>query len=488
MDKLLFSLIAGLLYPFAFAPYGLWPLVLASIALFWWSLDGATPRQALQRGWLFGLASFGIGVNWVHVSMHQYGDTPMWLAAPMTGLFAATLALYPALLGWLHSRFGHRASVFVGLWVLTDWLRGWVLTGFPWLYPGYAMLDTPLTGLAPLGGIWLLSLVTVLTAVAVTGLIRQRSPHSVGLALFALMGWAVALLPWHFTEEHGDAVPVALAQGNVPQDIRWQLTQQDATRQIYADLTAQARPGSLLIWPEAAITEFYQDASTFLHDQGEFMALDGGALISGIPWREWSADGFLFYNSVTVLGGGEGLYHKQKLVPFGEYVPLQDLIRGLIPFFDLPMSSFSRGRPDQPNLSVMGLIVSPFICYEVLYPSLVASRSQNSDVLLTISNDAWFGSSAGPHQHFQMTRLRALETGRWLLRGTNNGITAIIGPDGKVRDQLPQFERGILEGEIRPVRGSTPFMLMGPSPVLLLALVLVALGRRTRQAPNPGSD
>lgn len=480
MDKLLFSLIAGLLYPLAFAPWGWWPLVLVSVALFWWSLHDASPRQALLRGWLFGLGSFGFGVSWLHVSMHQYGGTPLWLALPMTGLFAAAMALYPAALAGLSARLGHSSAVFTGLWLLIDWLRGLLLTGFPWLYPGYAMTDTPISHLAPLGGIWLVSLVTVAAAVTLAELARRRWRAAIPTAALALAGTLVSLLPLSFTEQTGEPIKVALAQGNVPQDVRWQLTQQAATRAIYADLTGQASPGSLLIWPEAAITEFYQDARPFLLEQGERMNSRGGALITGIPWREYGSTGPQYFNSVTVLGGGQGLYHKQKLVPFGEYVPFQEQIRGLIPFFDLPMSSFSRGHAEQPNLTALGLTVSPFICYEILYPSLVAQRSQNSDLLLTISNDAWFGTSAGPHQHFQMTRMRALETGRWLLRGTNNGITALIDPNGKVHSQLPQFERGLLEGEVRAVSGTTPFMLTGPSPTLLLAMALVALGRIRR--------
>jgi apolipoprotein N-acyltransferase len=487
MDKLLLPLIAGLLYPLAFAPWGWWPLLPLSIGALWWSVRAAgTVRQAALRGWLFGLGSFGFGVSWLHVSMHQYGDTPLWLAIPLTALFAAFISLYPALLAGLTRRLGGQAIVFTGLWLVVDWLRGWLLTGFPWLYPGYAMIDTPLAGLAPLGGVWLVTLIIVATAVWLTELAAKQGHRHPGVLLLAIAGWLASLLPWQFTEEYAEPIPVALAQGNVPQDLRWQLTQQAATRAIYADLTAEAGDGRLLIWPEAAITEFYQDARDFLMEQGHDMEARGGALITGIPWRERSGREFLFYNSVTVLGGGQGLYHKQKLVPFGEYVPLQELIRGLIPFFDLPMSSFSRGRPDQPNLVALGLTVSPFICYEILYPSLVASRSQNSDLLLTISNDAWFGTSAGPHQHFEMTRMRSRETGRWLMRATNNGITALIAPDGRVVDRLPQFERGLLEGEVRAVRGTTPFMLMGPSPVLLLALALVALGRtRPVRIDNP---
>ena len=480
MDKLLFALIAGLLYPFAFSPWDWWPLVMLSIGLFWWSLTGASARQGALRGLLFGLGSFGVGISWLHVSMHQYGSTPMWLAVPMTGLFATVLALFPMALGWINGRFGQRALVFVGGWLLLDWLRSWLLTGFPWLYPGYAMIDTPLAGLAPWGGVWLVSLITVASAVWLTELVKRRARREPALLLLALTGWIVSAIPTSFTEEYGEPLAVALAQGNVPQDVRWQLTQQAATREIYTDLTATVSPGRLLIWPEAAITEFYQDAGSFLRQQGGLMADQQGALISGIPWREWGSEGPIYYNSITVLGGGEGLYHKQKLVPFGEYVPLQEQIRGLIPFFDLPASSFSRGRPDQPNLTALGLSISPFICYEILYPSLVAQRSHDSDVLLTISNDAWFGTSAGPHQHFQMTRMRSLETGRWLLRATNNGISATIRPDGTVSDRLPQFERAVLDTEVRSVRGTTPFMHTGPSPVLLLALALVALGRKRR--------
>ena len=478
INKSVIALLGGVFYPFAFAPYGWWPLVIVAIALLYLSAHGASIRQAAWRGWLFGLASFGIGVSWLHVSMYQYGGTPLWLAVPMTGLFAAVLALFPALLAGLSIRLGHSGAVFAGLWLLTDWLRGWLLTGFPWLYPGYALIDTPLAGLAPLGGIWLMTLATVVSAMVLTqlpGLRRRWQPVSSGLALLL---WLLALPSWQFTAPGGEPVNVAMAQGNVPQDIRWQLTQQAATRDIYARLSSQVPDNTLLIWPEAAITEFYQDADAFLDQQGTLLAERQGALISGIPWRADDGDRYRYYNSVTVLDGGSGLYHKQKLVPFGEYVPLQGLIRGLIPFFDLPMSSFSRGDPEQDNLQAMGITVAPFICYEILYPSLVAARSQRSDVLLTISNDAWFGTSAGPHQHFQMARLRARETGRYLLRATNNGITAIVGPNGQIIERLPQFQRALLQGQVQPMQGNTPFMLSGPTPVLLLALALVALGRR----------
>lgn len=485
-----FALLAGLIYPLAFSPFGLWPLMLVSIAVAWRTLQGVSAREAFLRGWLYGVGLFGYGVSWVHVSMHDYGDTPMWLAVPMTGLFAAFLALFPAILFSLCARLGRSPAtlLFAGLWLLLDVLRGWLLTGFPWLYAGYAMIDTPLKGLAPLGGIWLVTLATVLTGVALgTLLLWQRIDghwRHAGLrviaapALLALVAWGAGTVtaPGRFVTEAAPPARVALPQGNIPQDLRWQMTMRRATRDIYADLTATVPENHLVIWPESALTEFYDTAEDFLIEQGQVLAQRGGALITGIPSREPTPLRLEYFNSIAVVAGGEGLYHKQKLVPFGEYVPLQSLLRGLIPFFDLPMSSFTRGHPDQPNLLAMGQSVSPFICYEILYPELVARRAQNSNVLITVSNDAWFGTSAGPHQHFQMARLRAVETGRWLLRGTNNGITAIVDPNGQITDQLPQFERGVLLGEYVPMTGMTPYMRLGGWPVWLLAALLCLSG------------
>lgn len=479
------ALLAGLLYPLAFAPWAFWPLMPVSIALLWLCLHNATPRQALLRGWLYGLGMFGFGVSWVHVSMHDYGATPLWLAVPMTGLFAAFLALFPGLLSGFTIRLARHQALspllFAGAWVILDALRGWLLTGFPWLYAGYPMIDTALMGLAPLGGIWLLTLVTVLTGTALgAALLRQKTAVAAGV--LALVGWGTGLVtdPLQFTEPAAEPTRVALPQGNIPQDLRWQLSMREATRDIYAELTARIPPHHLVIWPESALTEFLDDAAEFLLDQGELLAGRDSTLITGIPTRERRGFDMHYFNSIAVISGGDGIYHKQKLVPFGEYVPLQSLLRGLIPFFDLPMSSFTKGDPDQPNLLAMYMVVSPFICYEILYPELVAERANNSNVLITVSNDAWFGTSAGPHQHFQMARLRAVETGRWLLRSTNNGITAIVDPHGQVTARLPQFTRDVLLGEFVPMSGQTPYMMLGGWPVWGLAFLLcvTALVRR----------
>ena len=481
MRHRLLALIAGLLFPLAFAPYDLWPLLFVSVAAgFWCQQQAGSGKEAFMRGWLYGLGMFGFGVSWVHVSMHDYGYMPLWMAIPFTATFAAFLALFYGLTFSLSWRLGRSALVFTGIWLLLDWLRGWLLTGFPWLYAGYGLIDTPLASLAPLGGVWLLTLATVLLSAT---LIQLRQPGTLrwvaaGLSVLVLIA-ATAGHFLTFTHANGPEQKVALVQGNIPQDLKWQISMRDETRRIYHELTREIPADTLVLWPESAMTEFYQTITDFIEDEGKQLADRNGALITGIPWRSVSDAGITYRNSIAAIplrdneNGSERVYHKQKLVPFGEYVPMQSLIRGLIPFFDLPMSGFTPGDPSQPNLQAMGHTVAPFICYEILYPQLVASRSHDADVLVTISNDAWFGTSAGPLQHFQMARLRALETGRWLLRGTNNGVTAVIDHQGRIVDALPQFERDVLYSQYQPRTGITPFMALGVWPWLVLSVLLL---------------
>ncbi|WP_297770448.1 apolipoprotein N-acyltransferase [uncultured Alcanivorax sp.] len=492
MRHRLLALFAGLLFPLAFAPYDLWPLLFVSVAAgFWCQQQAGSGKEAFLRGWLYGLGMFGFGVSWVHVSMHDYGFMPLWMAIPFTAIFAAFLALFYGLTFSLSWRLGRSALVFTGIWLLLDWLRGWLLTGFPWLYAGYALIDTPLASLAPLGGVWLLTLATVLLSAT---LIQLRQPGTLrwvaaGLSVLVLIT-ATAGHFLTFTHANGPEQKVALVQGNIPQDLKWQISMRDETRRIYHELTREIPADTLVLWPESAMTEFYQSITDFIEDEGKQLADRNGALITGIPWRSVGDAGITYRNSIAAIplrdneNGSERVYHKQKLVPFGEYVPMQSLIRGLIPFFDLPMSGFTPGDPSQPNLQAMGHTVAPFICYEILYPQLVASRSHDADVLVTISNDAWFGTSAGPLQHFQMARLRALETGRWLLRGTNNGVTAVIDHQGRIVDALPQFERDVLYSQYQPRTGITPFMALGVWPWLVLSVLLLLpamLGRKKKQ-------
>jgi apolipoprotein N-acyltransferase len=268
---------------------------------------------------------------------------------------------------------------------------------------------------------------------------------------------------------------VAMLQGNVAQSLKWDPAQLRAQLDLYRDLSRNAKPTDLIVWPETAVPVLKEYAEDYLGGMAAFANSRQSALITGVPIRQLNAQGEKrYYNGITVVGQGQGTYLKQKLVPFGEYVPLQDQLRGLISFFDLPMSDFARGPAEQPLLQAKGYSIAAYICYEVVYPDFAAALAAQSNILLTVSNDTWFGSSIGPLQHLQMAQMRALEAGRWMIRATNNGMTVLIDPRGQISAQLPQFEQGVLYGEVVPMQALTPYLRWRSWPLVILCGLLFA--------------
>ncbi len=472
--RALLALIAGAILPFALAPYDLWPVGIASCFIYLYCLLDCNRRQALWRGWLYGLGLFGSGVSWVYVSIQVHGSASVPLAAFLTALFCAGLALFHAAFAWIYVAWvrqlpGGMLLGFPSLWVLFEWLRSWLLTGFPWLYLGNAYLDTPIAGWAPILGVYSLSLVAALTASCLFLAWRRKALNSAltyGVIIATLWIGGAVLRPVEWVAPAiKKPLQVALVQANIPQELKWRPEYYRPTLAAYQSATESLLGKDIIIWPESAIPNYYQRARDFLDPLSQQARASHSALITGIPWlRE---DGKGYYNSIVSLGEGTGVYHKQRLVPFGEYVPLEQWLRGLIAFFDLPMSAFSAGSPRQDNLRALSYRLAPFICYEIVYPDLVAHSARNADLLITISNDSWFGKSIGPLQHLQMARMRALENGRYLIRGTNNGVTAIVNHRGEITARAPQFETAVLEGEVEVMLGNTPFSSFGSRPVLL---------------------
>lgn len=474
------AVIAGGLTTLAAAPFSWWWLAPIAAALMYAGLTRQTGRQALLRGWCYGLGLFGTGASWVYVSIHDYGYTSMPLAIFLTALFVASMALFIAVPFGLYRRFiGARWSVlsFAGLWVLMEWLRTWLFTGFPWLLLGSTQVDSPLAPWAPVGGVYLLSLIVALSGALLVKLAEGR--WLVIPVLAAL--WLVPLaLPQQWTSTNGEPLQVSLLQGNLPQEIKWTAEGQREAVNTYLTMTGEVgsdeQPPTtqpdLVIWPEAALPMFEDQAEPILARAQAALAPDT-ALLTGILQRD---DDGRFFNAVVGLGNADGHYRKAHLVPFGEYLPLESLLRGAIAFFDLPMPAMTPGDDPQTPLTAAGHEIGNAICYEIIYADLVASRARHSDILLTVSNDSWFGDSIGPHQHLEMARLRALENGRYVIRATSNGITAIIDDQGRVLDQLPQFETARLDGEVQPMTGLTPYTRTGSWPTWLLAALMLLPG------------
>lgn len=490
------ALAAGSLITFSLAPFNLWPLALIACAVLYLGLSTVSTRQAAWRGWCFGFGLFASGTSWVYVSIHDYGAAAPPLAFILTVVFVAGLALFLALLGWLWVRFlrqNHHslsnALAFAALWVAIEAFRGWFLTGFPWLYTGYSQLNGPLAGLAPLGGVWLISFALALSSVLLITLGKNNSWSSrlsAALVLMTVWGSGLALQSKQWTHPSGQPLSVTTIQGNIEQNLKWDPAQIEAQLLLYQSLTLNAAPSDLIIWPETAVPVLKEQALGYLNSMDRLISQRDSALITGLPLRQADSYGALrYYNAITTLGDSQGEYRKQKLVPFGEYVPLQEVLRGVIAFFDLPMSDFARGPSQQTPLEAKGYKIAPYICYEVVYPEFATELAAQSDILLTISNDTWFGTSIGPMQHLQMAQMRALEAGRWMIRATNNGVSALIDPKGAITETIPQFQQAVLRGAVVPMQGLTPYLRWQSWPLILLCalcLIIAVLHRRLQRS------
>lgn len=485
------AILGGAVFPFALAPFFYWPLGLISLAALFFSLQhSATTGAAFKRAWLFGFAQFGLGVSWIYVSMHDHGGTPAWLAVPAVGLFAGFLALIPATWFALRQKLSSQSLAvfsFAAYWFLQEWCRSWFLTGFPWLYAGDAHLSTVLAGWAPITGAYGISFILALTAAAIVVVAQTRN----WIYLIPLLLWPAgdALRNLNWTHNIG-TMTVGVVQGNVEQNRKWLNEEIFPTIDRYQEDTRSLFGNDLILWPETAITLLYQRYQPYMELFAEELQAHNSTVITGIPFR-WPRGTELegeYHNSIIAFGDGEGVYHKQRLVPFGEYIPLESAIRGLIPFFDLPMSSFRAGDPEQDLLKVTVhsgeqndlALIAPYICYEIAYPDLVLQTARHADLLVTISNDAWFGDSLGPKQHMALAQMRALETGRWVLRSTNTGISALVNHHGDIVQRIPVGERTGFSAVAERRAGETLYMKTGLTPLLILAFGLIGLATLIR--------
>ena len=476
--KYLLALVAGALVPLSLAPFGWWPAGIVGAGL-WFHLLQRFPGNGGLLGWLFGVGKYAVGASWVYVSIHVYGNAPEALAGALVVLFVAGLSLFSLLNGLVFDRLRtgfiiSDALTFSCLFVTFEWLLTWVLTGFPWLYPAYGHLHTPLAGFAPVGGVLLISLALSLSACFLVAAIRSRRRG--WPVLLAIVPWIVGAALWEVDwVASGGERRAALVQGNIDQAEKWLPQNRGRIIDTYVGLSAPHWGVDALVWPEAAITLWAHEAQPLLEEFRRRGQDSGTALVLGLPAVERLPHGeTVFRNTAIALGNGDGRYIKRRLVPFGEYVPLEDALRGLIEFFDLPMSRAEPGDWRQPLLRLGTDLAAMAICYEIVYPDLVRAQPAVPDVLLTLSNDSWFGTSIGPLQHLQMAQMRALENGRWLLRSTNNGVTAIVDHHGRVTQRLAQFEAGVLVGDYRIMEGVTPYTRFGNLPVL--ALLALGLG------------
>lgn len=481
--RLVIALIAGVVTPLAFAPVGLWPLQLATLALVLHMVAREDkPMAAALTGWAYSFGWLVTGVHWLYISMHDFGGMPGWMSALAVCLLALYLAAYTALLFgaavWLRSRWQLSPVptlllVLPACWMLAEWLRGWMFTGFPWTSTGYAHTDSPLSGFAPLLGVYGIALLAALVAGCIAAVRIKRWPLALAVAL---LGAGVGMSRVAWTTPNGEPLTVRLIQGNVPQNLKFEPEQLQFTLARYHEMIT-AQPADLIATPETAIpilsTQLPPD---YIDHYSAFSRKTGSSVLLGLPFSEGRGHYANSALGVTTDGAVRYRYDKHHLVPFGEFIPFG--FRWFVDMMRIPLGDFTPGNLAQPAFAVRGQQVLPNICYEDLFGEEIARQirigTPQPTVLLNISNIAWFGDSIALPQHLQISRMRSLETGRPMLRATNTGATAVIDAKGSVQALLPFFTRDTLAASVAGYQGMTPYIRYGNLPVLALVAALLA--------------
>jgi apolipoprotein N-acyltransferase len=476
----LIALVAGAGTSFAFAPYDLGYLGWIGPAALFLLWEYAAPRDAARTGFWFGAGLFGAGTWWIYTAVHDFGQAPVWLAIFLLAALLAIKGAYYALLGYVVVRIAPdpspRRSMYLipAAWTLMDWLRGWLFTGFPWLQLGYSQSDTPLAGLSTVGGIHLVTFATAATAGALIVVFHQGGRARVAAIAFAAVFWIAGwLLGGHeWTKQAGNPVSVALIQGAIPQDEKWLVANRAATLEKFRGLNRKALGARIIVWPESAIPLLAKDARSYLEEiRRESAARNSDVMLGLLDFDP--ATGVVRNGLYSMSAAGEGWYYKRRLVPFGEFFPVPKAVRQWMRLHSLPYYDMTPGPEFQAPLKAGGERLAATICYEDAYGADELEELPNATLLVNVTNNAWFGDSSAPHQQLQMARFRAIEAGRFLMRATSNGVTAVIAPDGEVVSRIPQFQAGILRADVQPRTGLTPYAQTGNWPILSLAFLVL---------------
>ena len=479
------ALLAGV----AELPLGGW-IQIPILSVIWWQItkhQSTSNKGAFFLGLSFGLGYFVLGLWWIFISLHDIGGMNVILSCTAVFLLAGLLAIFFACASLtLHFSKGlfFPSLLLASSWVATEYLRGILFTGFPWMGLGEAQVYGPFAPVAPyLGGLGC----TFFAVLASRQLLFFRSHFKTSsITVVCLIALSQLLSLWSFTKPTGEPLTVELIQGNIAQNLVFKpegMLQQIAFYKS-AMLNSQAElvvsPETAIPWPETNLpTGTLEDLQNFAINNQRF-------LLFGILGRHINpADGREFSNRAIGLSPGNSPYRydKSHLVPFGEFIPPG--FRWFVNAFSVPLSDFSRGSQNQPLFLINREGQSPLyaaitICYEDVFGDELAARLRNSkesaNLFINMTNLAWFGDSQAPTQQLRLSQLRSLETGLPALRATNTGITAVLGPDGKILAELPKFTQGILKTSIQAYSGTTPYVFWGNAPILSLSCLLLILG------------
>lgn len=481
---MLFAALAGAASVFSFAPFGWWPLQVLALAFLFYQVGMDTNiKRSTLIGWAFGFGWSVAGMHWLYITMNRFGHIPGPMAVAAVCLLGAYMGLFSALATgvstWLRRRWSLPVMSFLLLvlpfsWGLSEWMRGWVMTGFPWVASGYAHNASPLAGYAPLVGVYGIGVIVAVCASCIVMLTQRARWTGAGLlAATMAAGFGLTFIAW--TQPQGQPITVRLLQGNVPQQQKFDPEHLVRTLDLYHAMVTEA-PADLIALPETAIVRLPQFLPPgYLDALKDYSARTGSHLLFGIPLSDGPDQ---YANSVAGFSpSGQGYrFDKAHLVPFGEFVPAG--FRWFVDMMKIPLGDMTRGADVQAPFAVKDQLVLPNVCYEDVFGEEIAlqlrSMARPATMLLNVSNLAWFGESVAIPQHLQISQMRSIETGRPMLRATNSGATAVIDGRGKIVQALPNYTRGTLAVTVQGTGGMTPFIHLGNYSMLMLAALAFA--------------
>ena len=479
--KIFLAILAGALYPIAFAPFGFYWLVFISLALLIILWRDSSKKESLVIGLFFGFSMFSVGTSWVFVSLHNFGNMPLIMSTIVVFFFSLAMASYIGLIGFTQSLFCRlRKStrcilVIPSLWILGEWVRGNIFGGFPWLYIGYSQTDSLLTGLIPIIGVLGVGFVVVVLVSVFLEILYSHGRKRLVL-IFGFLSMLICCGLSHmyvFTYPKDKPINIAMIQNNISLDDKWNREKIADIANGYLQASFEIEDADLVIWPEAAIPLFLDELEL---DIITILKNADSDFIIGVIQREVSDENARYFNSALAIGDKRFIYKKRKLVPFGEYLPIPSFFGWVFNQLKIPMSNFTPGQMNQQRILLAGQQIGVSICYEDAFGNVIKSALPEATILVNISEDAWFGDSLAPHQRLQMARGRAIEFGRPVIRSSNNGLSSIIKEDGTVTVIAEQFKKTIVQGNVQPMEGTTPFLFWGNVPVLVLCFAFIFIG------------
>ncbi len=495
MSRNILLLLAGVIHVLAFSPFNLWWMSIVSLS-FLFALHQQDNKHAFKSGYLYGLGMFGSGTSWVFNSLYDFGEAPIIAAVAITFVSTLVLSVFPALALKVHAKLQASSTsiwmdvlIFAALWTLLEWMRSWILTGFPWLLAGHVLVDSPLSGIIPIFGVFAGSALMAFLAASIIALMYAGNQHIVkgliGLGALIICCYLTGAIEW--TSKVGDQpIKVSAVQANIPFEMKWDKSRRHEVYQAYADLTSQHWDSDIVVWPETAIPTFYRVANKdFIPRFEKQLRQNNTELLSGVFTYEPGSE--RIFNSLVAIGGDVQIYNKQHLVPFGEYLPLRwifEIFRSLV---IIPMSDLSAGEGSS-ILQMKGIPVGVSICYEAAFGEEIRRALPEAQLLMNVTNDAWFGDSLAPHQHLQIARTRSLETGRYMVRAANTGVSAVIDMKGRLLARSGQFADEVVTEEVWPMRGSTPFVIWGNWAIISILSTLVLLVFARSRSANLGEN